>query len=242
MLSDPRESNGEEEAQPERAGAHEQRWHLDVGFRTSYTKLGDTEQMLDRRLDWPMKADVLGLWSHPYTPIDRKTDGHLNALSLGFGRYETDWLDWSVYFVGGGISDHDHQRIGNLNLETHFRYGNYLLGLKTEVYPFGRPHGRCGSSFQEMFQQSRPFLFTGVETGYVSGEGRGSFRFAPITLYRDSEKVRDWVVGFPIGIGYRIPLDHNWSFSLTADYSFQAVRAHEYAGWNVNVGLRYEIW
>ncbi|MGB0715914.1 MAG: hypothetical protein ACPGXK_08550 [Phycisphaerae bacterium] len=216
-------------------------WHIDLGFRVSHTKLAETGGMLEDRLETPMAFDVFNLFDSPQSPLDRKSEGRLNALYLGFGRSENDWLTWSLYFVGGAITDHETQRRSVLKLKTTFEYGNYMLGLKTELYPWGRPDSSFDMSWQERLENTKPFFFTGVETGYVSGGGRGRYEVASIPLYRDEVKIRDWVVGIPIGVGLWLPLDDRWSFIMSADYSWHVYRSDEYSGWNLNAGLRYTL-
>ena len=216
-------------------------WHIDFGFRTSHTKLAETRQMLSDRLDKPMATDVFGLFESPYSPVDRKSDGRLNALYLGIGRSENDWLAWSVYFVGGAITDNQSQKRSLLRLNTTFEYGNYLLGLKTELYPWGRPELLPTPTWQERLENTKPFFYTGVETGYVSGAGRGRYEIATIPVCRDEVVIRDWTVGFPVGLGLWLPLDDRWSFILSADYSWHVYRRNEYSGWNLNAGIRYML-
>ncbi|MFQ5461583.1 MAG: hypothetical protein ACE5E5_03050 [Phycisphaerae bacterium] len=227
--------------EPETVGPDAKRWHIDLGFQVSYTKLAETKQMLDQRLDRPLATDLFNLFDHPMTPINRRTRGGLNSFTLGIGRNESDWLTWTAYFVGGAGTDREHQRLGPLNLKTNFRYGSYRVGLRSEIYPWGEPLYGRDLQWEDRLRRTRPFLYLGVEGGYVSGEGRGSYSVAPRTLYRDKEPIRDWILGFPIGAGFRLPLDAHWSFALMGDYTFHVYRPQEYNSWNVVASLRYRL-
>ncbi len=217
------------------------RWHVDLGFQVSYTKLSETERMLEQRLDRALATDVLSVFDPPMTPLDRRAQGGLNALTLGIGRNETDWLSWTAYFVGGAGTDREHQRLGVLNLKTNFRYGSYRVGLRSEIYPWGRPRYGHELRWEDRLRRTRPFVYLGFEGGYVNGEGRGSYSVAPRTIYRDKVAIRDWILGFPIGVGFRVPLDEHWSFALMGDYAFHVYRPQEYDSWNAIAGLRYRF-
>jgi len=216
-------------------------WHIDLAIRTSHTKLASTKQQLNRRLDLPLKTDWLNMWHRPRTPMDRKTNLWLNALSLGIGRQETDWLTWTWYFVGGAGKDDDHQRILATNFEVHFKYASCYTGLKAEIYPWGGPAYRNKLTWKERLRASRPYLYTGFETGYVSGEGRGHYAVATRTLYADKVTVRDWLFGTLAGVGWRIPLNERWSISISGDYTYHFYRPDEYNSWNLITGLRYRF-
>ena len=227
---------------PAVAGSRQgKRWHIDFGFRTSHTKLSSTEQQLDRRLDLPLKTDILGVYDHPTTPIDRKSALGLNTFFLGVGRSEADWLAWSCYLVGGFSEDKKRQRFLNQRLSVSFKYALVLLGLKAEVYPWGQPRHDETETWNQRFRSSRPYVYGGVETGYISGEGRGRFSVFPAGVYADKVTVRDWVVGIPLGLGWRLPLGKHWSFTMSGDYTFHLYRPQEYNSWNVITGFRYRF-
>lgn len=216
-------------------------WHLDLGFRVSHTKLGSTEQQLDRRLDIPLQADVLGVFRHPTTPIDRKSNLGLNSGFIGVGRAENEKLTWTWYFAGGAGEDRSDQRWLHLRLKVNFKYGSYLTGVTTEYYPWGRPVYSDLQDWSHRFRKSRPYIYGGVEGGYVSGQGKGEYTAFGRTLYKDGVTVRDWVVGFPIGLGWRIPLAEQWSLAFAGGYTFHLYRPEEYNGWSFATGLRYRF-
>ncbi len=218
-----------------------QSWHLDIGFRTVHAKLESTERSLDRRLDLPLKLDFLGAFSHPRTPIDRRTDLRDQSLYIGLGRREWDWLSWTVYVGGGTASDKEHQRFLNANLDVAFRYTKAYLGLAVELYPWGVPIGEADLSWKERLERSRPYGLTGLEIGYVSSKGRGHFSLAPLRLYEDEARTRDWIFSYKLGLGWHIPINDRWSLNLAGDYSFHLYRPEEYNSWNVNTGLRYRF-
>lgn len=216
------------------------RWHIDFGLRMSHTKLGGTKQQLDRRLDLPMKLDVLGAWNHPTTPLDRRSSLGLSSLFLGLGREESDWLTWTWYFAGGAAKDSTHQRIGPVNFEVDFKYATYLTGIRAEAYPWLQPVLRDEITLGESVRDSRPYVYGGLETGFINAEGKGSYRFAPFTIYSDKVTVRDWVTSMYVGMGWRFPIDSHWSFTLSGDYAFHFYRPEEYNSWNVITGFRYQ--
>jgi hypothetical protein len=227
-------------------------WHVELGFRNSYTKLAETRRLLDRRLEIPLKFDVFGVFNHPDTPLDRKTDLSLTSFYLAAGRQETDWLVWNLFVGGGGAKDHSHQRFLNANLEVDFRYALVYTGLTAEIYPWLVPRpppckrgARGGLSdrmdWSDRLSASRPYVVTGLETGYVSGEGRGHYSLAPFRVYADHEKVRDWITSYILGLGWAVPLDTRWSVNLTGDYRFHFYRPDEYDSWVVSAGLRYNF-
>ncbi len=223
------------------AATTSRRWHLDIGLRTSHTKLSSTEQQLDRRLDLPLKTDILGVFSRPSTPIDRKSNLGLNSAFIGVGRAENEKLTWTWYFAGGTGEDRSDQRWLHLRLKVNFKYGTYLTGVSTEYYPWGRPEYSGLRTWGQRFQKSRPYVYSGIEGGYISGQGKGEFTVFGRGLYKDGVTVRDWVVGFPIGLGWRIPLTEQWSFALAGGYTFHVYRPDEYNGWNFLTGLRYRF-
>jgi hypothetical protein len=218
-------------------------WHFEFGFRDGHTKLAETKQMLDRRLDIPLAAlDRFNLFDEPTTPIDRKSEFLLTTLYLGAGRQESDWLIWTVYLGGGAWRDHDHQRAAIANLEVNFKYGYFYTGATAEVYPWKAPKPADFESGREGLLASRPFLATGIETGYVSGEGRGYYKIAPFPrIYQDKVLVRDWITSFNFGVGWNFPLNHCWSVVLMGDYRFHTYQPDEYNSWTVTAALRYNL-
>ena len=150
-------------------------WHIEAGFRDSCTKLEETEKILERRLDRLLRFDTLQLFDKPRTPLDRRSEFLLTSLYLGVGRQESDWLIWTFYVGGGMGQDHEHQRVFNNNLEVTFKYAYVYTGLTAELYPWRVPHRADFEHWTQRLAASRPFLTTGMETGYVSAEGRGSW-------------------------------------------------------------------
>ncbi len=216
-------------------------WHLDLVLRTGFPKLSSTEQKLDRRLDIPLRADVFGVFGHPRTPIDRKTDLGLNTVHLGLGRRESDLFTWTVYVGGGAASDSEHQRFLIANLSTRFRYAYYYAGAGVELYPWGTPRHAGDSTWLEWIHSGRPYLSTGVEVAFLNAEGAATFALAPLTLYDASQDVRDWLFAVTVGVGFVLPLDESWSVNLLGDYRFHVYRPEEYNGWNIMTGLRYRF-
>lgn len=216
-------------------------WHFDLGLRVSHTKLAETEQTLDRRLDIPLKADVLGLFHHPTTTIDRKTDLAVSSFYLGIGRQEKDRLTWTLYAGGGAASDNDHQRFVIANLDVAFHYLTLYTGLAAEFYLWGTPLFGSNLTWKQRLECSRPYFLTGFEAGFVHGKGTGHYSLAPLRLYEDSKTVRDWIFSYKLGLGWRIPLGERWSASLAGDYSFHFYRPEEYNSWNLISGLRYRF-
>ena len=197
--------------------------------------------MLDRRLDIPLKADVLGVFHRPTTTIDRKSSLSLQTFYLGFGRRETDRVAWTLYLGGGAGSDKDHQRFLNANLDIAFRYLTLYTGVSAEFYPWGMPRYGKDLTWKQRFSRSRPYLLIGVEVGYVSAKGRGHYSLAPLRLYDDAETIRDWIFSTKFGLGWRIPINDRWSVSLAGDYSYHCYRPDEYNSWNLVSGLRYHF-
>ncbi len=216
-------------------------WHLDLGMRVGYTKLGSTKKKLNRRMDLPLKLDVLDFFDSPHTPMDSKSELTLNTLYAGIGREHNDWLAWTVYFGGGYGKDHTHQRTLNVNLTTEFKYVSLYTGMTFELYPWGTPDYQRNANWEERLLSSRPYLLTGGEIGYVSAEGRGDYSIAPFKIYEDSVEVRDWLFSVLLGVGWGIPISDNWSFNLAFDYAFHLYRPEEYNTWNMITALRYRF-
>lgn len=216
-------------------------WHIEFGVRDSCTKLGETKQMLDRRLDLPLRLDVYNLFETPETPIDRKSDFLLLTAYLGLGRQESDWLVWTIYAGGGTGSNDDHQRVGIVNLEVDFKYAYVYTGAAAEIYPWHVPIRAEFAGWEDRLAASRPFLITGLETGYVSAEGRGHWSIAPFKIYQDKALVRDWITSFNLGLGWNLPISRKFSFILTGDYRWHFYRPDEYNSWTITTALRYTL-
>ncbi len=223
------------EAQPRKP------WHLEIGLRDSQTKLAETKRLLDRRLEIPLRFDVLDVFHHPDTPLDRKSNLSLTSFYLGIGRQESNWFVWSLYAGGGGGADHTHQRFINANLEVSFRYTLAYTGMVAEVYPWGVPHPTHEMDWSQRVSAMRPYLLSGLETGYVSAEGRGQYSLAPFRIYEDHAKIRDWITSFNLGLGWAVPLDDRWSVNVSGDYRFHFYRPDEYESWVLSLGLRYRL-
>lgn len=214
---------------------------MDLALRGSYTRFGGTKQQLDRRLDLPLKLDVLGVWNSPQTPLDRRTDLGLATAYIGLGAEANEWMVWTVYAGGGAGRDSEHQRFGTLNLETAFEYLHVYTGVLLEMYPWGRPAVSARLGFVDSIKASRPYLLAGLELGFVEAKGRGHFSAAPIRLYEDSYSVRDWLVSHLIGAGWGFPIDDRWAFNVSTHYAFHYYRPGEYNSWVVTTSLRYEF-
>ncbi len=221
--------------------ASEEHWHVDVSIRGSYTKLGATKRQLDRRLDLPMRMDVLGVFDEPYTPFDRRSDLGLTTWSLGVGRQESERLLWTLQLGAGVGQDLNHQRFLTSTLEVDFRYAYYYTGLTAEYYPWLVPLIAGSTTWVERLQASRPFLLSGIETGYVSAEGEGDYTVGGTLVYHDEQKIRDWLVSVPVGVGWSFPIGTHWSVNLSGDYRFHFYRPDEYNGWNWTTALRYSF-
>ncbi|MCH8146741.1 MAG: hypothetical protein IH987_01945 [Planctomycetes bacterium] len=217
------------------------RWHVDFGFRTGLTKLGSTKQQLDRRLELPMKLDVLGVFDSPETPLDRKSSFGLNSIYLGLGYQQTDWLIWTLFAGGGAGRDSDHQRFLNLHLDVDFDYAFYYAGVQCELYPWGMPDYLNHLDLGQRLQASRPYIITGLETGYVDARGKGEFSFAPVRIYEDEVNIRDWLFSYLLGVGWALPLSDNCSINVSSHYSFHFYRPNEYNTWNFVSALRYRF-
>ena len=223
------------------ASEEEKFWYLDLGFRMGITRLGGTEEKLDKRLNDPMKLDVFGVFEKPHTPIDRKSELGLNTFFLGIGRKESSWLTWNVYFGGGIGKDRDHQRWLNHNLDVRFDYLAYYTGFTVDIYPWGTSRRGRYDNFLEHLRASRPYYVTGIEIGYVRARGWGDYKIAPIRVYHDSQRIEDWLFSGIVGLGWEIPLDNHWAFNLQTHYTFHAYRPEEYNGWNITYALRYKF-
>ena len=53
--------------------------------------------------------------------------------------------------------------------------------------------------------------------------------------------MRDWVFSCLGGLGWRLPIDNHWSFSVAGDYKLHFYRPEEYNGWNIITSLRYQF-
>lgn len=221
--------------------SHDKFWYLDLGFRFGWQRLDGTARKLDLRLDAPLKLDWAGVFEHPTTPLDRKTDLGLTTQYIGIGRRETDWLTWNFYLGYGSGGDHNHQRVGNVNLEVNFDYTLVYTGLTADVYPWGTARYANYSSWRERLHASRPFLMSGVEFGYLRARGRGHLALAPVKLYRDSQAIEDWLFSWLIGAGWEMPINARLSLATMMHYTFHFYRPEEYNGWNVTFALRYRF-
>ena len=217
------------------------RWHVDFGFRTGFTKLGATKQQLDRRLGLPMKLDAFGVFHSPETPLDRKSSFGLNTIYLGLGYQQTDWLIWTIFAGGGAGRDSDHQRFVNLNLDLDFEYVYYYTGVQCELYPWGLPDYLNNLDLGQRLRASRPYIMTGLETGFVDARGSGDFRIAPFKIYEDEVNIRDWLFSYLLGVGWALPLSDNWSINVSSHYSYHFYRPNEYNTWNIVSALRYRF-
>lgn len=216
-------------------------WHLELGVRDSCTRLSETKQLLDRRLDLPLRLDVYNFFETPETPIDRKSDFMLLTAYFGVGRQETSWLIWTAYAGGGSGSNDDHQRVGIVNLEVDFKYAYAYTGFTSEIYPWHVPERLDYETWDQRLAASRPFLTTGIETGYVSAEGRGHWSIAPVKLYKDKEVVRDWITSFNLGLGWNFPITERLSLLFSGDYRWHFYRPEEYNSWTITTALRYTL-
>jgi hypothetical protein len=217
-------------------------WHFEFGFRDGHTKLAETKRLLEKRLKRPLKLDVLDFFDPPETPLDRKSEFLLTTFYLGAGRRESDWLIWTIYVGGGMGRNHDHQRVGTVNLEVSFKYAYVYTGASAEIYPWSAPKRENLNTWSDSFSASRPFLATGFETGYVSAEGRGHWKIAPLPrLYQDKVRVQDWITSLNLGLGWNLPVNRCWSIVLTGDYRFHFYRPDEFNGWTLTTALRYNL-
>ncbi len=216
-------------------------WYLDVGFRTGYTRLESADDRLQARLDLPLKLDVFGVFEKPYTPLDRKSDLFLTTQYIGIGRRETEWLTWNFYMGGGAGGDFNDQRWLNANLEVNFKYLFVFTGLTTDLYPWGVPKYRNYLNYRERLKASRPYLVTGFEMGYLRARGSGHFSLAPVKIYRDSQRIEDWLFSWLIGAGWEFPINDRWAFNISGHYTLHFYRPEEYNGTNVVFAFRYRF-
>jgi hypothetical protein len=216
-------------------------WHIDFQFRSLHPRLSDSKAMLDDRLKQPLKTDWAHTFDRPDTPIDRNTDWGFGSFILGFGRQENDWLLWTAYGGGGWGDDRNFDRSLFNTLEVNFKYRYFIVGGEAEIYPWKIPKVQPHMSISDKLCASRPFLLTGLETGYVSDEGEGAYRMLKIPLYRDSAHIRDWVSSLRLGLGWSFPLSTSFSLQLSGDYAFNFYRPDEYNGWELIAGLRYRF-
>lgn len=217
-------------------------WHVDLGSRISYVKLQETDQTLDRKLDLPLRLDVFGVFDHPTTPLDRKTDFALNSIFLGLGRMESDRFVWSIYGGAAAGSDKSSQRFLTTELDVRFRYGFYYLGAQLEFYPWRIPDPVPQTAgFSERLRAGRPFVLTGFETAFVNGTGAGDYRVLGLSMYADSAHIRDWLFSVPLGVGWSIPLSDRCSLQLMGDYRFHFYRPQEFNGWHLMTALRLRL-
>jgi len=223
------------EAPPPRA------WYVDFGLRLGYTRLGETGDLLAKRLEIPLALDVLDIWEHPDTPLDRRSRGGLTTFYLGIGRRQNEWLTWNFYVGGGTGDDRNHQRIANLNVNVDFEYVHYYFGLSADIYPWGIPAYRPFTNWLERLKASRPYVIAGFENGYLGATGEGNFKFAPLVLYADQGKVRDWLMSFQFGIGWELPINERWSFNVAAYHAFHIYRPDEYNSWDAVFAFRYRF-
>ena len=220
----------------------EKLWHFEFGFRDGHTKLAETKRELEKRLKRPLKLDVLDFFDPPQTPLDRKSEFLLTTIYFGAGRQESDWLIWTAYLGGGMGRSHDHQRVANVNLEVSFKYAYLYTGATAEIYPWKVPQREDFADWNASFIASRPFVAAGFETGYVTAEGRGHWKIAPLPrLYQDKERVRDWITSLNLGLGWNLPINRCWSIVLTGDYRFHFYRPEEFNGWTLTTALRYNL-
>jgi len=216
-------------------------WHLDLGFRWNQPKLGETRELLDRRLDGPLSLDWMHGFERPYTPLDRKTDWGFASAYLGFGREVNDWLIWNVSAGFSAGKDTNHDRVFLSTLDVDFKYRFFFIGTNVEVYPWKIPRVEPGMSFAQRVRASRPYILTGFETGYVHADGEGVYRVLWLPAYRDQAHIRDLVGSYLIGLGWDFPLSERFSLNVSGDYKFHFHRPDEYNGWNLITGLRYKF-
>src|SRR3990172_3683091 len=104
-----------------------------VGTPTSPSPKPDPpQQQLDRRMDLPLKLDVLGVFDRPYTPIDRRSDQGFTSLYAGVGRQENPRFLWTYYVGGSTGKDINHGRFLIETLEVDFKYNFYYTGISVE--------------------------------------------------------------------------------------------------------------
>jgi hypothetical protein len=233
----PRPDTTVEPGDPQR-DSFKKTWHIDIALRSGSTKLASTKQKLDRRLDLPMKLDVLGVFKSPTTPMDRKSEFALNTMAFGFGRTESEYFGWNVYGGFGIGADKTHQTFLTSKLDVDFKYGVYYTGFTAEYYPWTMPRAYDDMTWTERFKYAKPYFVGGVEFGYVSAEADGDYSVAFKTIYKDGETIRDWTFAIPVGVGWALPINEKWSLQSVFDYRFHFYRPEEYNGWNLTTALR----
>lgn len=216
-------------------------WYVDFGLRIGYTRLDESSDLLARRLEIPFRLDILDIWEHPDTPLDRRSRAGLSTFYLGIGRRQNEWLTWNFYLGGGSGSDRNDQRLANLNVNVDFKYLYYYFGFSADLYPWGIPVYRQYPNWLECFLASRPYVLTGFETGIVRAKGEGNFKFAPLVLYADQGKVRDWLISFQAGVGWELPINERWSFNVAVYHAFHFYRPDEYNSWDAVFAFRYRF-
>jgi len=217
------------------------KWHVDMGIQTSFSKLSSTEQKLDRQLDWPLRVDVLNVFTRPRTPIDRKSTFSLNTIYFALGKRVSDRVIINGYLGFAPGVDRDHQQFLIADLRINFKYSSYLIGLQAEYYPWGFPRYHNDTDWEKRIDASRLYFYSAILTGYLSAEGTGRYKLFNVNVYQDSIKVRDWIFAGIVGMGWSIPISDRWSIQLTGDYSFHAYRPEEYNGWRITTGLRFRF-
>lgn len=217
------------------------KWHVDMAIQTGFPKLSSTEQILDRRLDIPLKSDILNVFERPRTPIDRKSSFKLNAIYFALGKRVSDRVivNWYLGFAPG--VDRDHQRYLTADLRINFKYGSYFTGLQAEYYPWGFPRYHNETEWKKRLDASRFYFYSAIGIGYVSAEGAGRYKLLGIRIYEDRIKVRDWLFAGALGAGWSIPISDRWSIQLSGDYSFHVYKPEEYNGWRITTGLRFRF-
>lgn len=217
------------------------KWHVDMAIQTSFSKLSSTEQKLDRQLDWPLKIDVLNWFSHPRTPVDRKSSFNLNTFYFALGKRVSDRVIVNGFLGFAPGVDRDHQQFLMADLRVNFEYSSYLIGVKTEYYPWGFPRYHNDTDWKKRIDASRVYFYCAILTGYLSAEGAGRYKLFGVRVYHDSIKIRDWISAGIVGMGWSIPISDRWSIQLAGDYSFHAYRPEEYNGWRISTGLRFRF-
>ena len=135
------------------------KWHVDMGIQTSFSKLSSTEQKLDRQLDWPLKTDVLNVFTRPRTPIDRKSTFSLNTIYFALGKRVSDRVIINGYLEFAPGVDRDHQQFLFADLRINFEYSSYLIGLQAEYYPWGFPQYHNDTDWKKRMDASRLYFF-----------------------------------------------------------------------------------
>ncbi|MCP4590477.1 MAG: hypothetical protein GY842_07025 [bacterium] len=216
-------------------------WYLDLGFRMGITRLHETEDRLDRRLNELQKVDLFGVFESPETPIDRKSQFALATAYIGIGRRETEWLTWNFYFGSGVGGDRDHQRWQLANQDVNFDYALFYSGMTVDLYPWGLCQRGSYASFTEHLKAGRPYFVTGAEIGYLRARGWGRFSISPFTIFSDSQRVEDWLFSWLVGVGWEVPVNDRWAFNLQIHYTTHFYRPDEYNSWNLTYAWRYRF-